>query len=472
MLLISKVISASDMSSSVLLRGRVILPRVQMQGVWDQLAARGRAQHTGEGASGGKEHYIIEVDDQQGRTWTLSLKRWVSLVNGVEKPIFVLEGTLGCFKANHASPGSLMELRESNGHLQLAVLHPDSPQARSCQAYGSPVELLGRCSRPGSCTKGAGHPGFCNGQQSFRSSPGSGRGSSQIKVKPSSKVGGCGTVHNIFEGLLAPRGTAVKEEWVEVECGEKRGALHVPSMQIMMADSRGYKASGTMVPLKQFQASSAPYNSPLPPTIYASPGRNNASKVPLGTWMAEQAFASSRGSKSPQSSLHGVKAHMAYDTGLDALFDDCGARSQRSHALKEEQVQEEDVAVTAATLLSLGRISSPSTSHDDGSALRVRPPLPLASQPATKTYQAQVPPRMLGRPVPRHATSQSGVLLWAQLLETPAPVLADPATAARLGALKEVGGAGMRGQHVAGHHATMARLRACLELMQKQRQRA
>lgn len=61
--------------------------------------------------------------------------------------------------------GDILELKEINDKLFIDIIKPGTPQANQLSVI---VPAAGPCKRSPTCQKGAGHSGFCNGQQLFR----------------------------------------------------------------------------------------------------------------------------------------------------------------------------------------------------------------------------------------------------------------------------------------------------------------
>ncbi|KAI7835667.1 hypothetical protein COHA_010406 [Chlorella ohadii] len=95
-ILVSKVLTYSDVSTEVARTGRIVLPRIQVQQCLPELLRLCRAEHALPAVrSGGPVKLSVDlvVDDEAGRTWTILMKTWQNVVSGEHRPTFVLENT-------------------------------------------------------------------------------------------------------------------------------------------------------------------------------------------------------------------------------------------------------------------------------------------------------------------------------------------------------------------------------------------
>ncbi|KAI3426892.1 hypothetical protein D9Q98_006836 [Chlorella vulgaris] len=147
-ILVSKVLTYSDVSTEVARTGRIVLPRIQVQQCLPELLQLCQA----EGAlaavrSGGPVKLSVDllVEDEAGRPWKLLMKTWQNVVSGEHRPTFVLENTADFVRANGLAQGDTLALCPHNGRMLLRTSLPAS-------------QLLPRQAKRGASSAAAGGP--------------------------------------------------------------------------------------------------------------------------------------------------------------------------------------------------------------------------------------------------------------------------------------------------------------------------
>ncbi|PRW50817.1 VIVIPAROUS1 isoform A [Chlorella sorokiniana] len=121
-ILVSKVLTYSDVSTEVARTGRIVLPRIQVQQCLPELLRLCRAEHALPAVrSGGPVKLSVDlvVDDEAGRTWTILMKTWQNVVSGEHRPTFVLENTADFVRANRLCQGDTLAFCPAGGRMLL-----------------------------------------------------------------------------------------------------------------------------------------------------------------------------------------------------------------------------------------------------------------------------------------------------------------------------------------------------------------
>jgi hypothetical protein len=190
--LMRKRLSPSDLASSVLRGGRVVLPRslvrflparltsprapsrlllfppTRPQTAADvatlvDLGCRDASARAVDAAAVEQAVFPLFAADDAGREWEVSLKKWTAR-SAPPKPIFVLERTAPVLNALRAAPGTVLELAVARGALRVRVLR-GAEAAAAAAATAAAVVATGCCDRAAGCAKGAGHAGFCSASE-------------------------------------------------------------------------------------------------------------------------------------------------------------------------------------------------------------------------------------------------------------------------------------------------------------------
>ncbi|KAL4423409.1 hypothetical protein ABPG77_009987 [Micractinium sp. CCAP 211/92] len=141
-ILVSKVLTYSDVSVEVARTGRIVLPRIQVQQCLPELLQLCQAGHALPAVrSGGpvKLSVDLEIVDEAGRTWVLLLKTWQNVVSGEHRPTFVLENTADFVRANGLAQGDTLAFCPRQGRMLVRTsLRPDQlPPRRLKRASGA-----------------------------------------------------------------------------------------------------------------------------------------------------------------------------------------------------------------------------------------------------------------------------------------------------------------------------------------------
>eukprot|EP00884_Botryococcus_braunii_P011055 jgi/Botrbrau1/19951/Bobra.0059s0067.2 len=147
-ILVTKVLTKSDVEM-----GRIVLPRLAVQtNLLPSLA---------------NKKLPIDVDcmDPEGRLWTFQIKEWNN--GGPDKVVYILDKTATYLTHVHAGEGgSLILLRTPDG--QMGIESNTALAVEACRNprkfyEGQHAENHAQCYRNKTCTKPAGHAGFCDG---------------------------------------------------------------------------------------------------------------------------------------------------------------------------------------------------------------------------------------------------------------------------------------------------------------------
>lgn len=121
-LLVSKVLTYSDVSTEVARTGRIVLPRIQVQQCLPELLRLCQAESALPAVRNGgpvKLSVDLVVDDEAGRTWVVLMKTWQNVVSGEHRPTFVLENTADFVRANGLAQGGTLAFCPRNGRMLL-----------------------------------------------------------------------------------------------------------------------------------------------------------------------------------------------------------------------------------------------------------------------------------------------------------------------------------------------------------------
>lgn len=121
-MLVSKVLTYSDVSTEVARTGRIVLPRIQVQQCLPDLLRLCQAEHALPAVrSGGPVKLSVDltVVDEAGRTWVVLMKTWQNVVSGEHRPTFVLENTADFVRANRLAQGDTLAFCPHHGRMLL-----------------------------------------------------------------------------------------------------------------------------------------------------------------------------------------------------------------------------------------------------------------------------------------------------------------------------------------------------------------